>query len=291
MSNSGIESVYLGEAVAVPDEIVQTWTNTKEKVILLASKLRSMSTALEWPVIAIASSREHDLACTSCYSVEEESRSLIAYDGVIRAKERYDYWSLENGYAGRRGRFLLWIIVSIFAFFVILIVYAGVEGKTIESTVILWAISVGVLLLLCCVRTSICFCIAKYELEKAEDRARVSDEVMAVMKEAAGVTDSAWTKTQLWDQAKGKTLEKLLMDNDTPQVHEKVVPVFSRLQDATKAWEKAKLVCQQAMASVTDRSIAEEATRISEAVIAAEAVSKEIEEILRHVISPFTNTQ
>jgi hypothetical protein len=275
MSDLGTKLVCLGEAT-VQEKIVQTWAEAKEKVTSL----------LDLKLYPVSATPEQGRAM-------EEGRALIVEDEVTEAEKRYEYCSNReycdfcvccgSPYKLAFFAMLFYVLVGISGIFLENEALCIVTAAIIECCLCLFTSEV--------IRVMVMYR-AKKGIEAAKERTRVSAEVMA---EAAEVINSAWAATQLWYQAKGETLKKLLIVNDTPQIREEVIPAFFGIVDATKAWENAKLVCQQAIANITDRSsrIAEEAKRISEAVTAAEVTAREAEEMLcqaiSHIIIPTHN--
>jgi hypothetical protein len=264
MSDLGTKLVCLGEAT-IQDKIVQTWAEAKKKVTSLLE------------LCSISATPEQG-------SAMEEGRALIGKDEVTEAEKRYEYWSNRQYYNDLDcSNFILPGI-----FYVIFLIFLVSIFPSLVMCMAVIFLCPSILVISEVVRVINMYMVKK-DIKAAKERAKVSAEMMAVMKEAAEVINSTWAATQLWYQAKQETLKKLLLANDTPQIREEFVPAFFGIADAIKAWKNAKLVCQQAINELTDRSrIAEEATRISEAVIAAEAVSRKVEEILCQAISHTT---
>jgi hypothetical protein len=284
MSDSGTKPVCLGEAT-VQDKIVQTWAEAKEKVTSL----------LDLKLYPVGVTPEQG-------SAMEEGRALIVEDEVTETEKRYEYWSNRQYYSICWKRYsgcdpqtcfscnLILPFLSVLGL-IFVIVFSAIFLEDVPLRI------VTVVIIGCClclfisseVIRAMRMYMVKKDIKAAKERARVLAEMRDVMKKAAEVTDSTCRATRLWCQAKMETLQKSLTDTntlDTLQVHEKVIPAFFRTKDAIKAWENATLVCQQAIANMTDQSrIAEEAKRISEAVTTAEAVAREAEEMFCQAIS------
>jgi hypothetical protein len=262
MSDRGIELVYLGEAT-VQDEIVQTWTEAKEKVTsLLTLKLRSVSATPEQG------------------RAMEEGRPLIARDEVAEAEARYEYWRKAQNFMRNdfftEDQFRVWVYsIGIVSFFVCLVFFR-----------VLYDLIPGVLALLISILipffATMCLAIfaqraisaigmhrAKNAIKAAKDRARAPVEAMAMIKkETPEVINVTLKATRFWAKTRCEALHNLLVADDAPEVRKKVIPAFAKVLKATESWEKAESMCHQVVVNMKDRSrIAKEALRILEAVV------------------------
>jgi hypothetical protein len=124
-----------------------------------------------------------------------------------------------------------------------------------------------------------------------EIRAEMTDTTYTAAREAPQTINAALKATRFWTTAGCWALHNLLVADDSPEVRKKVIPAFAEMLKATKAWEKAESMCCEVGVSMENRSRLARATKILEAVTAAEAVSRETEEMFYQVIPCHPDTQ
>jgi hypothetical protein len=119
---------------------------------------------------------------------------------------------------------------------------------------------------------------------KLREKAKMEDIARTAAKEALAVIDTALQASLSWARTRCETLRNLLVADNAPEVRKKVTPVFAKVLTAVKVWEKAKSMCQFVVNMKDESKVAKEAEGILEAVTAAEAISREAEEMFCQAI-------
>jgi hypothetical protein len=340
MSDSGIELVYRGEAIARSETAQMAWTRAKEKAMALvkdASYIRIQKeiakdiaraeywrkkTCEEWGRISTLSAVFAVMLAFSVWLIKGAPLLGLYFAPVWILTLTFLISSSMHSIFFRWGPVRCSLILSIVFLPVVIIMLATSltiisilllqEINEVKRTIVIYVpfmyASFGCFLLIITrALVAALFLVASTIYSKVTDmnaaepeiraRAKMAAIAHAAAREAPQTINAALKATRFWATAGCWALHNLLVADDSPEVRAKVIPAFTEMLKATKAWEKAESMCHQVVVVsevveiIENRFKLARATRILEAVIAAEAVSREAEKMFYQVIPCHPDTQ